>query len=140
MIYTQVRDLFLERYDGEFIRSMGKIIGRFTQDAMLQYLKFAAYLSSNNILPAGHIDRLLRWIIDNNLQPTLTAFCSSKTPTLEVFVRHIFESALRIQDTDVVQRLLEVGCDPSQRMRGGYTPLQVVSVHGYSELAVMLLD
>jgi hypothetical protein len=61
----------LERYEGELAMSVQKLLGPVAKDSMLQFLKFAVYLSSNNMQQDSHADDFLRWIINNKQLPIL---------------------------------------------------------------------
>jgi len=140
-VHSRLNAISLELNEGEHLSSIHTLLGPFNKDTLLEFLKYAAYLSSNNMFAEEQSDRFLQWIIANNKHSTLRAFFSVKLPTIDAFARSIFESALRIRNADVVQILLKSGVNPNHPTRmHGKRPLHVAAVNGNIMLAQMLLD
>jgi len=140
-VHSRLQAVSLELNEGEHLSSIHALLGPFNKDTLSQFLKYAAYLSSNNMLDAVQCDGFVRWIGNNNNHSTLRAFFSQNLPTINAFARSIFESALRIRDAEVVQILLAFGVDPSPPTRmNGRTPLQLAVVRHDIRLAKILLD
>jgi len=140
-IHSRLQAVSLEMSEGEHLSSIHALLGPFNKDTLSEFLKYAAYLSSNNMLNAVQCDGFVRWISNNNNHSTLRAFFSQNLPTINAFARSIFESALRIRDAKVVQILLAFGVDPSPPTRmNGKTPLQLAILRGNMRLVKILLD
>src|SRR5437762_159082 len=58
-VYSQLQAISLESEDGELILGIQKLLGPFSTDSLLQLLKFAVYLSTNNMLSNDQIDHFL---------------------------------------------------------------------------------
>jgi ankyrin repeat protein len=123
-VHSRLQAVSLELSEGEHLSSIHALLGPLNKDTFSQFLKYAAFLSSNNMLDAAQCDKIVQWIIDNNNHSNLRAFFSQDMPTVNAFARSIFESALRLSDTEVVRILLAFGVDPSPPTRmDGKTPL-----------------
>ena len=125
-VHSRLQAVSLELSEGEHLSSIHALLGPFNKDTFSQFLKYAAFLSSNNMLDAAQCDKIVQWIIDNNNHSNLRAFFSQDMPTISAFARSIFESAIRIEDAEVVRILLAFGVDPNPPTRmDGRTPLQL---------------
>jgi hypothetical protein len=140
-IYSFFQANILEQYNGELMISVQKLLRPVAQDSMLQFFKFAVYLSSNNMLSDSQTDSFLQWITNNKVLSALKALCLIKMPLIKVFASELFWSALRLEETYVVQILLSVGVDSYISARKGrYSPLQLVCTKGNIKLAQILLE
>src|SRR5438270_2427493 len=61
-VYSRLQAISLERHSAEFLLSIRRLFGPLNQSALLQYLKFAVYLSSNNMLSIEHNKHILEQI------------------------------------------------------------------------------
>jgi hypothetical protein len=86
LLHSQLQVISPERYTGNLKTA---VLGSFSGDALLQFLKYTAYLSSNNLLSKANTDGFLRWVIDNNQQSMLELFFSVKISTIEAFAQHV---------------------------------------------------
>jgi len=110
---TSRLDGFLpERQDGELVRNVKKIFDLSSMvDASLQLLRYAVFLSSNNLLRNSQIDKLLQWMIKTDQSFLIERLIKIKTPTVEIFLSHLLLSATRLKEIDMVLAVLAHGID-----------------------------
>jgi hypothetical protein len=89
-VNSHFRADILERYDGELVTSVEKLLGPVAKDSMLQFLKFALYLSSNNMQQKKHANDFLRWNINNeDLRYLESLVLIKEIPSIEAFAESI---------------------------------------------------
>ena len=130
----------LEKYDGELLERLQLFCGPPRQSSVLQILQFALYRLSNNLLSESSTDELLRWLIEQQKIELLTSFLKIKMPTVHACATKILESALRIQDANFLQLLIDSGVDLSP-LKGVYGSGYLVSAayEGDMQTAQILL-
>ncbi|KAA8907990.1 ankyrin repeat-containing domain protein [Sphaerosporella brunnea] len=127
-VHSRLQAISVEVFEGEQLSSIETLLGPFNNHFLLEFLKYAAYLASNNMLNLQQYDKIFDVIVENTNSSTLTTLFSVALhlPTIEAFARCIFESALQCRNEIVVQILLKAGLDPNPPLRqNGKTPLQV---------------
>jgi hypothetical protein len=80
-------------------------------DASLQLLRYAVFLSSNNLLDNSKMDKLLKWMIKTRQSFLIERLIRIRTPTVEIFLSHLLLSATRLQEVDMVLAVLASGVD-----------------------------
>ncbi|KAF8536580.1 ankyrin repeat-containing domain protein [Trichophaea hybrida] len=140
-VQSRLQALCLETNQGEILSSAQKMLGPFNREALSEFLKFAAFLASNNMLHQEQGDIFLKWIFQCNNQSIFEEFLSIKVPTIDAFASVMFSSALRSRNYNAVRILLEAGVDQNAPISwSGETPLQCAASNGDIELARILLD
>src|SRR5436853_1933305 len=136
-VYSHLQAVSLERCSGEFLLSIRRLLGPLNQDALLQYLKFAVYLSSNNMLSIEHG----RYFLEQITKIGTRSLFSIKMSTIEALVENLFPFALEMEDADLIRVFLNAGADPSRFKRGHKyaTPLRMAIAKGNVELVQILL-
>jgi ankyrin repeat protein len=105
----------LERHDGELIDDFERLLGTSPRDTCLQVIKFALYLSSNNMLAREQVDNFLSWMVENG-QRAMSIFqdlLSYKLSTVEAFVHTIFLRAVHVRNVPVAKAIIESDLDLS---------------------------
>ena len=120
--------------------------GNANQQSLLQLVKFALYLASNNLLSDEIGESLLRLVIESKQESALAAIFKEKMPIIEAFARFTFKHALCIRNANILRICLQAGADPNLPLKSAYsrlsrTPLEV-SIYdwGNIELTKVLLD
>jgi ankyrin repeat protein len=105
----------LERHDGELIDDFERLLGTSSRDTSLQVIKFALYLSSNNMLEEKQVDNLLSWMVKNGhrVMSIFRELLSYKLPTVEACVHAIFRRAVQVRNVTVVKAIIESDFDVS---------------------------
>ena len=121
------------------------LYGYVNQQSLLQLVKFALYLASNNLLSDEHATKFLRFIIESKQESALASLFKERMPAIEAFARFTFKHALSIQNANILRICLQAGVDPNRRFETSsgrrYTPLEVsMYVCGSIELTKVLLD
>jgi hypothetical protein len=85
--YCRSRDILFERHSGklEHMAEPGELSVPCNQDLFILLVKSAAYLASNNMLPARDMDILLRYIINNKRHSIIAKLLSANIPTTDAF-------------------------------------------------------
>jgi ankyrin repeat protein len=110
-ITSQLDGFIPERKDGELVRNVEKMFDLSSMvDASLQLLRYAVFLSSNNLLFDSQIDKLLKWMINTDQSFLIERLIKIKTPTVEI-LSHLLISATRLQEIDMVLAVLAHGID-----------------------------
>jgi hypothetical protein len=101
-VITSRLDGFLpEREDGEVERNAKRIFDVASiGDASLQLLRYAVFLSSNNLLFDAQMDNLLKWMIKTDQSFLIERLIKIKMPTVEIFLSHLLVSATRLQEVE----------------------------------------
>lgn len=126
-----------------------KNLGPTAQSSVMQIIKLWMFLSSNNHTTAPIKDSIdvektvLRMVrAHNGLQ--YKHLLSHIGPTSEALSEKIFESALGVQDIEVIRIALDCGIDPNKQVfiSAGtlMSPLQLASSQGNVEIASILLN
>ena len=142
-VHSRLQAISLELFEGEQLSSIQALLGPINKKFLTEFLKYAAYLASNNILGEQECDQILQCFVENSNLSALATLFSTKLqlPTVDAFARCLFESALRIRNAEVLQILLKAGVDPNTPNRiTGSTPLQAVVSRGDMLLGQTLLD
>ena len=127
-------------------------LGHTTQSPIMQISKLFMFLLSNNhffdsikdsldIKDSSGLDEIVLGMLRacNSLQRE--RLLSHSGPTSEALLEKIFQSALRAQDVQVCQILLDYGFDPNkQGFILMYTPLQSAAHKGNIAIATMLIN
>ena len=110
-VASQLKNLTVERYDGELAEYVEKLNGRSKLEPAFQLLRFSVYLSSNNLLSEEKTDRLVKWINKSETQTVLYRLLDLNTPTTEIFGSNILSSAARLGFIDIVRQLITKGVE-----------------------------
>lgn len=141
-VHSRLQAISLELLEGEQLSSIQTLLGPVNNNSLSEFLKYAAYLASNNMLRPIKCDQILKWFAENSNHSALTTLFSAKLqlPTIDAFARCLFEGTLRTQNAEVLRILLKAGVDPNSptSIMDGFTPLQVV-VSGRDETLVQTL-
>ena len=79
--------------------------------ASIQLLRYAVFLSSNNLLDDSQMDKLLNWMIKMNQCFLIKRLVRIRTPTLEIFQSQLLLSATRLQEIEMVLFVLAYRVD-----------------------------
>lgn len=112
-ITSNLENIAIERHSGEVVRHVQKLYSKSTLDASFQLLRYAVYLSSNSLLAASRIDKLLAWVIRGGKFWIIEHLIEKKVPTTEIFASNLLLSATRLEETDTVRALIARGVDPN---------------------------
>ncbi|KAK1765276.1 ankyrin repeat-containing domain protein [Phialemonium atrogriseum] len=141
-IASNLENIAIERHSGEVVRHVQKLYSKSTLDASFQLLRYAVYLSSNNLLAASRIDKLLAWVIRGGKFCVIEHLIEKKMPTTEIFASNLLLSATRLEEIDTVRALIVRGVDPNTLagMEVKTTALHEATRKGNSILVRLLLD
>jgi ankyrin repeat protein len=142
-IQSRLQAISVELFEGEQLTSIQTLLGPPGKEFLSEFLKYSAYLASNNLLGPEKCDKILEGIVENSDHFTLGNLFATELqlPTMAAFARSLFESALRLRNAAVVQILLKAGVDPNSPTRiNGMTPLQIAVSNDDMVLAKALLD
>lgn len=141
-LYYDLKDVTIEMPDHERAENLVHRTGPLKLDQMVQFIRYFVYLSSNNLVDDGRIDKLVEWMVESKTQWVLDPLLDLRTPTTEIFGSNIFVSAARLGETDVVRGLIAIGIDvhasagsPFQR-----TALEVAVISQHPRVVELLLN
>ena len=129
---------FLERSVGDISQSIGHIMTPAGGAGVLELVKFAVYLASNNMLSETQTDQLLSWIVTNKYHNILRSFLEVDSPTTKAFANAILLGAIRTGDAGLVQLLVNTGLD-FQRHRHSAEPIELAGLRGNIEIVRILI-
>ncbi|KAH6976388.1 ankyrin repeat-containing domain protein [Ilyonectria sp. MPI-CAGE-AT-0026] len=128
-----------------------------TEPAFL-LIQSCIYRSSNGFLTLEDMDQFLTWFLDSGIAPLFNHLLNQlkkvTSPTFEVFLNHLFLSAVHLEKTGLVSDLLKLGIDPNfnnshcQAEYGRklfsiaktFTPLQMAAMKGNFQICQLLVD
>ncbi|KAL2036493.1 hypothetical protein N7G274_010759 [Stereocaulon virgatum] len=135
-------DIIVEPYQGQLAKNVEQLKGPFELDTVLQLVRSAVYLSSNNLLSDTEVDELVKWMIRSGTQWALEDFFDLKTLTTEIFGSTIFVSAARLGCMDIVRTLIAKTIDVD--VLSGYgsrrTALEEAVRNQHPRIVKLLLD
>jgi ankyrin repeat protein len=110
-VASQFQQLIPERYEGDLSRQLERALDPFlSATTTLPWLfSVAAFLASNNGLPASQMDAFLKWIIDQGHEKCLAVFMQIQAPTVHAFAKVLLDSAIRIKNVQLLDTLLQGG-------------------------------
>ncbi|KIH91135.1 hypothetical protein SPBR_01276 [Sporothrix brasiliensis 5110] len=138
----ELESVAVQSYGEQVMRHMVQLYSNSASDPSFHLLRYAVYLSSNNLLSNNNTDMLLKWVIKNNMLWVLERMMDAKLPTTEVFAANIFVSAARLGHPGAVRALLAKDVDPNTIVGSSSTrpALQEATMHGNMEVVELLLD
>jgi hypothetical protein len=77
------------------------------------------------MLSHSHTAELFKRVINNKQASTLKPLFLVKMPTIEAFARHIFDSALLIQDMNFVKFFIDAGTNVNLHTPLGDMPISI---------------
>ena len=110
-ILSHLNDLTVELHDESDEKKMEILMSSSKIEPMIQLLRYAIYLSSNNLLPNDRMEDLVRWVSSTGSERALDLVLSYKTPTTTIFGENLLVSAARIGCFKIVQCLIKNGID-----------------------------
>jgi ankyrin repeat protein len=81
---------------------------------VLNFLEYAVYLSSNNMLTADQTNAVLQWLVSSGNRPALDALVSSRLPTAQACIHDVFRCALKNGYLQVARTLVDANIDFSE--------------------------
>ncbi|KAF5012913.1 hypothetical protein FDECE_1047, partial [Fusarium decemcellulare] len=112
-ISRSLREIAIERHNENPEQHVKKLPAAVGEEALFQLLRFAAYLSSNNLLSDTKTDNILAWVAMNGKFQDLEPLLNKRLPTAEIFASNLLVSAVRLNKEDFVRALLMKGTDPN---------------------------
>ncbi|KAK2768684.1 hypothetical protein FQN54_000540 [Arachnomyces sp. PD_36] len=107
---SHLRTTSIERNDGGHRETLQMML-KTPESALLQFMKYAACLSSNNMLGDRQADAFLKRITTILDDTVLETFFSVRIPTIEAFATNLVASAVRIENERILTILLKAGAD-----------------------------
>ncbi len=108
-----LRDVTVERRKGDLDHHVKQLSQTSETEQPFHLLRYAAYLSSNNLLHALRTDKLLCWILDSGNFWVIEALLALSTPTTSTFASALLNSAVRLGESNVARQLLQNDVDPN---------------------------
>ncbi len=111
-ISSHLDDLGVRRSGGELVQHTKTLSsGASAGDMGLCLLRYAIYLTSNNLLCLSKVDKILKWIIRSGAFSTVERLIDTKTPSVKIFAAKLLVSAARLGKIDVARALTKKGID-----------------------------
>ncbi|KAH6847524.1 ankyrin repeat-containing domain protein [Chaetomium sp. MPI-CAGE-AT-0009] len=110
-VSSHLQNTIPERKEGDISQTLERILDPSSPPSatLLSLFALAAFFASNNSLQHSQADAFLTWIIDHGYTAFLTWFMKIQTPTVHAFAKVVLDSAIRINNTQVLETLLESG-------------------------------
>ncbi|GAB1317713.1 hypothetical protein MFIFM68171_07923 [Madurella fahalii] len=110
-ITSQLQQLIPERYDGDLLEKLERILDPSSSAPATLPMVFAlvAFFASNNDLGPIQMDKFLTWTIRQGYADALARFMEIQTSTVHAFARAVLESAIRIKSVQVLDALVNCG-------------------------------
>ena len=139
---SELEDIMIETDEGNIAQNVRGPSSTSGHGVLFHFLRYVAYLSTNNLLPDEKLDKVVGWLIENGKFWILTHLVGIKSPTTEILASNVFLSAARIQSEFAVRSLLAKGISPnvievSYRKR---TALRIAVYERNSSLVRTLLE
>lgn len=139
-ILDRLKSIAIERYSGEFGRQLQRLYIGSAEQSTFQLLRYAVYLSSNNLL-RSKTKKLLAWAVRSGKTWAIKHIIQVNMPTTEIFSHNILVSAARVDAVDLVCILLKKGVDyngcPDWE---GETPLEAAIITRSVAVVKLLLE
>jgi ankyrin repeat protein len=137
-VYSHLRNILPEKNDGELKKTLQMML-KTPESASLQMMKYAAYLSSNNMLDEYRADDFLQWIFSMHDETVLKSFFSVKIPTIEALGTNMVASAVRFEDERILNLLLDANPGLTGNPSHWDSPLRNAVSSGNIKIVKMLL-
>ena len=115
-VNSDFQAIALQKRSIELLESVRDRHRPISKEALLQFLNFATYLLSNNLLSDEQTDEIVRWISHSKIHSVLATLVSSRMPTVQAFSSNLLESALAVEDANIACILLGAGVNANSRM------------------------
>lgn len=112
-LVSLLRNAAFGRRKGTLVHHLKQLSQTSGTEQSFHVLRYAAYVSSNNLLDASCTDTLLRWILDGGNFWVVEALLALSTPTTRTFASALLNSAVRLGESDVARQLLQKDVDPN---------------------------
>jgi ankyrin repeat protein len=110
-VITFLEPIAIEFTSGDLSYSARQMFESPPSEALLHFFRLCVYLSSNNMMPSYMAVKLIRWIAKNNFRWQLKDMFKSKTTTVEIFASNLLITAVRIEDIQTAEILIDGGAD-----------------------------
>lgn len=92
-ISSILKETTVEQQEGEFFKHVENLFGESSCSVAYQLLRYAAYLSSNNLLSSERTFGLVRWVAQNENVCAIERLLDNQPPTIEIFCGNLLVDA-----------------------------------------------
>ena len=144
-ILSILKETTVEQQEGEFLEFLGHVEHLFSKSSCNtahEMLRYAAYLSSNNLFSSERTAILVRWVAKIENIWAIERLLDNQSPTIEIFCGNLLVDAAAMEETAVVNKLLSKGVDPNFLGGGSHfkkTALHQAAIRRNAKLVSLLL-